>query len=109
MHAAWLTSRDPHGDAPPALHECVRELFESHAEWETLSRVDAFVEASELLLRRVLASGAVERVNALDLLAADACVTWAFEAAADEPAGIAVRSELVTLRIAAIAAEFSVR
>jgi len=58
-------------------------------------------------LRRVLEGGAVARANALDLLAADACVTWAFEAAADEPVSIAGRAELATMGIAAIAAEFA--
>ena len=106
-HAAWLDSRDQKLEAPPALRSCVRELFASHPEWETLSHVDAFVEASTVLLRRVLTSGAVARANALDLLAADACVTWAFEAAADDPAGIAGRAERATQDIAAIAAEFS--
>jgi hypothetical protein len=94
-------------ESPPALSSCVRDLFASHPEWDALSDVDAFIAASAVLLQRVLASGAVARANALDLLAADACVTWAFEAAADDPAGIAGRAELVTARIAAIAAEFS--
>ena len=106
-HAQWLDSRDPNLESPPALRSCVQELFASHGEWETLPHVDAFIEASSVLLSRVLTSGATARANALDLLAADACVTWAFEAAADDPAGIACRAELVTLRIAAIAAEFS--
>jgi hypothetical protein len=104
-HAEWLSSRDP--DAPPALTTCARELLEAHPEWERLSRVDALIEASEALLRRVLEGGAVARANALDLLAADACVTWAFEAAADDPAGIAGRAERATMGIAAIAAEFA--
>ncbi len=104
-HAAWLTAREP--DAPPALTACVRELLESHAEWEELSRVDAFIEASTVLLRRVLEGGTVARANALDLLAADACVTWAFEAAADDPQGIAGKAERATRGIAAIAAEFA--
>jgi hypothetical protein len=101
----WLTSREP--EAPPALTTCVRELLESHPEWERLPRVDAFIEASELLLRRVLEGGAVARANALDLLAADACVTWAFEAAADDPRSIAGSAERAMRGIAAIAAEFA--
>jgi hypothetical protein len=103
--AEWLSSRKP--ETPPALMACVRDLLESHPEWERLSRVDAFIEASEVLLRRVLEGGAVARANALDLLAADACVTWAFEAAADDPGTIAGRAERATKDIAAIAAEFA--
>jgi len=101
----WLTARQP--EAPAALLSCVRELLESRPEWEQLPRVDAFIEASEVLLRRVLDGGTVARANALDLLAADACVTWAFEAAADDPASIAGRAERATNGIAAIAAEFA--
>jgi hypothetical protein len=55
----------------------------------------------------VLEGGAVARANALDLLAADACVTWAFEVAADVPATIAAHAERATQGIAAIATEFA--
>ena len=103
--AEWLTSRMP--EAPPALKARVRELLASHPEWDRLPRADAFIQASELLLRRVLEGGAIARANALDLLAADACVTWAFEAAADDPASIAAHAERATQGIAAIAAEFA--
>ena len=99
--AEWLASREPAG--PPALVTRVRDLLASHPEWERLPRVDVFIEASEALLRRVLEGGAVARANALDLLAADACVTWAFEAAADDPAAIAGHAERATQGIAAIA------
>jgi hypothetical protein len=105
-HVQWLTSRC--FDAPPALTACVRDLLDAHPEWASLPRTDAFVEASEVLLRRVLEGGAAARANALDLLAADACVTWAFEVAADDPGTIADRAERATRRIAAIAAEFTV-
>lgn len=104
-HAAWLASSEP--VAPAALTECVRALLEVHPEWEPLPRADAFIEASALLLRRVLDGGAAARASALDLLAADACVTWAFEAAADEPGSIAGRAERATRGIAATAAEFA--
>jgi hypothetical protein len=107
-HAGWLSSRDP--EAPAALTTCARELLEAHPEWEQLPRVDALIEAAETLLRRVLEAGAqarTNRANALHLLTADACVTWAFEAAADDPAGIAGRAERATMGIAAIAAEFA--
>lgn len=103
--AEWLVSREPAG--PPALVNRVRKLLASHPEWERLPRVDIFMEASEVLLRRVLEGGAVARANALDLLAADACVTWAFEAAADHPGAIADHAERATQGIAAIASEFA--
>ena len=57
----------------------------------------ACLEAGERLLARVVASEARSRGTALDLLAADALVTWAFELAAaagdelEEPAAAAMR------------------
>ena len=103
-HTAWLTSRTP--AAPADLVECVRALFKEHPEWNVLHRADAFIAASEELLRRVLGHSCAARSSALDLLAADACVTYAFEAAADEPGTIAARAESAMRRIAAIAAEY---
>ena len=103
-HTAWLTSRTP--AAPADLVECVRALFKEHPEWNALHRADAFIAASEALLRRVLGHACAARSSALDLLAADACVTYAFEAAADEPATIAERAEQAMRRIAIIAAEY---
>ena len=103
-HTAWLASRTP--EAPADLVECVRALFTAHPEWNALHRADAFIAASEQLLRRVLGHDCPARSSALDLLAADACVTYAFEAAADEPGTIAARAELAMRRIAAIAAEY---
>jgi hypothetical protein len=44
------------------------------------------------------------RAAALDLLAADACVTWALEAAADEPGTLAQRAEDAMRRITQLAA-----
>jgi len=105
-HSQWLDRASQNPPAPADLTACVRELFESHEEWNELPRVDAFIAASEVLLKRVLEGGAVARANALDLLAADACVTWAFEAAADNPRLITEHAERATRGIAAIAAEF---
>jgi hypothetical protein len=104
-HVEWLRGRTP--GAPPALIRCIEALFAAHPEWEALARADALVEASELLLRRVLVGNASARASALDLLAADACVTYAFEAAADEPDSITTRALSAKQRIAAIAGEFN--
>jgi hypothetical protein len=104
-HADWLASRE--ADAPRELTDCVLELMTSRPDWDRLARPDAFILAAEQLLRRVLGGGAVARANALDLLAADACVTWAFEAAAEEPRTVAGFAERATRGIAAIAAEYA--
>lgn len=98
-HIDWLESRTP--ESPEALVQRIREVFIEHPEFAPLHRVDAFVDAGEVLLRRVLVTDTEARASALDLLAADACVTYAFEAAADEPATLGARAEAATVKISA--------
>lgn len=92
-------------DVPPALAERVRGLMEAHPEWAPLPVAERYTNAAELLLQGVLdRSGtdaeARDRANALDLLAADACVTWAFEAAAvSDIDGLPARATHVMKRI----------
>ena len=104
-HADWLRSRAP--EAPPALVSRIAELLASNAGWEALPRAEAFGAASEELLRRVLDGNAMQRASALDLLAADACVTYAFEAASDEPHTIVERAARAASGISAIAVEYA--
>ena len=93
-------------EAPQTLVRHIQTMLESHAEWESLSRAEAFVEASQRLLRRVLTADPVARASALDLLAADACVTFAFESAADDPRTIPARAKIAKWGIAGVAAEY---
>ena len=86
-HALWLARREP--SAPEGLQRHLQQLFAEHAEWSALSVPSAMVAASQLLLAQVLASRSSSREVATALLAADACVTYAFEAAAEEPQSIA--------------------
>ncbi len=100
--AKWIASRTP--KAPDRLVERVREVIATHPEWERLPVAEALVSAGESLLAEVLADrdgGA--RDAALDLLAADACITWAFEAAADNPESLVKRAEDAMRRLAAVA------
>jgi hypothetical protein len=103
-HAGWLRARSP--AAPAALVVRIGALFAAHSEWDALPTAEAFIAASEELLRRVLHGDAMERACAVDLLAADACVTYAFEAAADEPNRIGERAARAMARIATLASEF---
>ena len=99
-HSEWVVSRAP--GAPRALIECLTVLLEEHPEWRELSRADALMLASEALACRVLSADVSKRENALDLLTADACVTFVFEAAADEPATLDARAQLLQRRIASL-------
>lgn len=101
-HAAWIAARQP--EAPERLVERVGEVLEANPAWGTLPVAEALLRAGESLLELVLnARTDVARESALDLLAADACVTWAFEAAADDPATIGTRAREAMRRIAEVA------
>jgi hypothetical protein len=65
---------------------------------------EAYLEAAERLLAALLKDGCISRENALDLLVADALVTYAFEAASNEtPAHIIELGARAMARIAAFA------
>ncbi|HEY4132282.1 MAG TPA: hypothetical protein VGM50_16855 [Gemmatimonadaceae bacterium] len=63
------------------------------------------IDAGEVLLRELLARPSSGRESALDLLAVDALVTYAFEAASESPATLAERADQAMRRLAAIARE----
>lgn len=90
--------------APDGLREPLQQLLGQHPGWDLLALSDAMANASALLLARVLASDASSRSVATDLLAADAFVTYAFEAAADDPQSIAPLADRAMQRIAVLAA-----
>lgn len=90
-HLAWLSTQG--AAAPPALVARVQGVLEANAAWEELPVAEALLRAGERLLAAVLADSAAGREVALDLLAADACVTWAFEAAADHPESIGPQAQ----------------
>jgi len=99
-HAEWARQRAPL--APPALIRRLGAIFGSHPGWNSHGRAEAFQRATEVLARRVLAADGSNRSDALDLLTADACVTFAFEAAADDPATLGERARVLQQRIAAL-------
>jgi len=63
----------------------------------------ALISAGEAAMVAVLRGGCLTRDAALDLLAVDALVTYAFEAAADEPEALETLSSDALMRIAALA------
>ena len=65
---------------------------------------EVFLHAAERLVADLLRSGSTSRDTALDLLAADALVTYAFEAASAHPETIGARAEAAMTRIAALGA-----
>jgi hypothetical protein len=96
----WVAA---HAEQPPAA---LRARLDASLNTDTAS-VDtpvspALLEAGQSLLSRILVSGSTQRDAALDLLTADALVTYAFEAAADEPAALDARAADAMRAIAAL-------
>jgi uncharacterized membrane protein len=86
---------------PPALAAAV----EAQLDHQDDVTPELYLEAAERLLAALLKDGCTSRESALDLLVADALVTYAFEAAADEPARIIERAHRAMVRIAAFAVD----
>lgn len=99
---AWLASRAP---APPALAARVRAMA-SAGGGPTVHPTDALLASAERAMRSLLRDGCLTRESALDLLAVDALVTYAFEAAADEPQALEERAGKALARIAALAERY---
>ncbi|MEK7239652.1 MAG: hypothetical protein AAB224_03635 [Gemmatimonadota bacterium] len=99
----WLAAREP--AAPEALRARIARLVGEHPEWEALPLPEALLAAGEVLLGHVLAAPARNRTTAVDLLAADACVTYAFEAAADDPDRLVALAEGAITRIVSLAGQ----
>ena len=98
----WLAARVP--VPPPALRDRVTSQLGDALSRDVREAPSHFLAAGERLAASLIASGSTSRESALDLLAADALVTYAFEAASEAPADIAERAAEAMVRIAALAA-----
>jgi uncharacterized membrane protein len=99
---AWLAARVP---APPeALRARLEAQLGDALSDDAREAPSRFLAAGERLAATLLASGSTSRDSALDLLAADALVTYAFEAASEAPADLATRASEAMVRIAALGA-----
>lgn len=96
--SAWLRGRTP--VPPPPLAARIDALTARIADRDLSA--DAFLEAAEVAMGTVLRDGCLTRDSALDLLAVDALVTYAFEAAADEADQIDERAVRALARISAL-------
>jgi len=96
---AWLDARRP--AAPPALRARLDEVLGDDLSAADTVAHERLLAAGERLLGELLARGATGRDGALDLLVADALVTYAFEAAADAPEHVAARADAAMRRLSA--------
>jgi hypothetical protein len=97
---AWLAAVTP--APPPALALRLAEMLAPFADRPVGELPEACVAAGERELAALLAAGSTSRDGALDLLAVDALVTYAFEVAADDPARFEARAARAMERIGAI-------
>jgi hypothetical protein len=98
----WLSSRVP---APPAaLAIRLTDALQNHLDDDAGAMYDCAIDTAATLLAEVIARPTSGRECALDLLTADALTTYAFEAAATDPATLERRSENAMHRLAEIGA-----
>jgi hypothetical protein len=94
-------------EAPPALAGRVEAALQAWAgergEPTAERTTEAYLGAAERLLRRLLREEGNSRLTAVDLLAADALVTLAFELAGDEPDRVDERAHRAMAQLAALA------
>jgi len=95
----WLGAREP--TQPPAL---ARRIVDLAAPYEQASGdiAERCLTAAEQALSALLASDMTSRHGALDLLAIDALVTYAFEFASNEPARIPALASATMARLSGL-------
>jgi hypothetical protein len=99
----WLDARRP--APPPLLAERLRQLLGDGARQDAGEAADVCLAAGERLLAALMRAEPASRETALNLLAADALVTYAFEAASVEPWSLDERAAAAMQRISALALE----
>lgn len=96
----WLGTREP---APPdALLARLGEALGADAQRDAGDAAEVCLAAGERLLAKVLREGEASRDHALDLLAADALVTYAFEAASSRPSELSSLAAQAMARMASL-------
>jgi hypothetical protein len=102
MPVAWFGAREH--EVPATLAERLRGSMVAASAAGDGAVADALVDAGVALVRDVAAADPMTRAQALDLLAADALITYAFEAAADDPAQLVARADAAMRALAAVGA-----
>ena len=103
----WLAARTP--PPPPALSDRLQTLIGEDLTTPADEAPERLLAAAERLLQTMIDPPASSRDAALDLLAADALVTYAFEAAGDDPSRLEERARAAMNRVAGFVPEESGR
>jgi hypothetical protein len=103
----WLSERS--ADVPPRLTARIDEALGPRRAAPYAEATVQCLDAAEVLLRDLLSREATGRESALDLLTVDALVTYAFEAASDDPSSLQAFATSAAARFAAATAGPSLR
>ncbi|MEO6527814.1 MAG: hypothetical protein ABIP93_14435 [Gemmatimonadaceae bacterium] len=98
--AEWIDARRP--VPPPALRARIDHALGESLAADASEALDWCLQAGERLVESLLRNNATTRESALDLLAADALVTYAFEAGSDRPSELGARARDAMARIASL-------
>ena len=97
---SWLASRTP--SPPDELAARIRAALGAALSLPASEASAACVEAMASIVEELLEAPEAGRDRALDLLAADALISYAFEAASDFPSSLSERAAAAMSRIAAL-------
>ena len=100
---SWLAARS--AAPPPRLAARIAETLGTGSDSLPAQVPERCVDAADSLLRDLLGRESSGRDLALDLLTVDALVTYAFEAASEDPASLMARADAAMRRLAAAAVE----
>jgi hypothetical protein len=98
----WLATRTP--APPPLLLDRVRDALGTAANEDARLAADRCVDTAVRVVAHLLRDRRTARESAADLLAADALVTYAFEAAGDDPGRLVDRAQSAMVRLARLGA-----
>ena len=99
----WLSSGTP--PPPAALSDRLEQLLAPALSRPADEMTEVCLETMERIVADLLSEGRAGRDRALDLLAADALVTYAFEAASERPELLPERAGAAMRRIGALVSE----
>lgn len=97
----WLSTRTPAAPAP--LRDRLDAILGERADASAAAATQVFIEAARETLDELLAARRFERDGALDLLAVDALMTFAYEHAAESGLASAVLEQLTRDGVARLA------
>lgn len=101
----WLAQRTP--VAPDALRERVALQLGDARGAPAATASEACTAAGVRVVETLISTDCSQRQNAIDLLAADALVTYAIESAAERSADFAAEMDRLVARVAAVAGSAS--